>query len=179
MDTLTLLENAKTCTLSPEDLARRKAWIQSEILPHVRHRETLGSGAAWELEDSPGLGETLDRWVELENECCSELVFARVPSTRPGHLRMEIQPKRPVSRWQRLARLGGFGVLATAGVCCGLPLLATALLNGGGAAALAFGHPVWALALAALSLGAGLAWWQRRLRRSAASACGCAGSGGC
>ena len=176
MDTLTLLENEKTaCTLSPEDLAARVAWVEREIRPHLRHEARLASGFAWELEDAPGLAEKLDRWAELESRCCAEFVFARVPSDRPGHLRLEIRSRRTGSRWRRLARLGGVGALATAGVCCGLPLFVTALANGASAAALARLHPAWAGALGLLSLGAGLAWWRRR--RAPTQACGCSRSG--
>ena len=109
MDTLHLLETKKTCGLSPEDLARRIAWVRSEVLPHLRLEEKHGTDVVWELEDAPGLAATLDRWAGLEGECCSDLVFQRVPSARPGRLRLEIRAKRAATRWQRLAGLGGLG----------------------------------------------------------------------
>src|SRR5262245_54012103 len=172
MDTLPLLENAARCSLSPEDLARRIAWLRSEIRPHRLRERTAGETTVWDLAETPGLAEKLDGWAALESRCCSDLVFARVPGAQAGELRLEIRPKRPASRWPRLARLGGLGALATLGVCCGLPLVATALLNGAAAAGLAQLHPVWAIGLAAISAAAGLVWWLRR--RASAKGCGCA-----
>jgi len=156
MDTLHLLETKKTCGLSPEDLARRIAWVRSEVLPYLRHEEKHGTDVVWELEDAPGLAATLDRWAGLEGECCSDLVFQRVPSARPGRLRLEIRAKRAATRWQRLGGLGGLGVGAALGVCCGLPLLAATLSSGAAGGGLAFGGA---------SLLAGLLWWLRRRSR--------------
>lgn len=95
MDALTLLGTNPTCTLSPEELSRRLAWIRSEILPQLRHEQRLATGIAWELEESPGLAEKLARWAALESRCCSDLVLEPAPCPRPGHLRLEIRRKAP------------------------------------------------------------------------------------
>jgi len=83
--------DAPTCSLAPEELTKRITWIRSEILPHLRREEELPSGVVWELEDSPGLAETLERWAALERRCCGHLTFERGPGARPGQVRLEIR----------------------------------------------------------------------------------------
>ncbi len=79
------------CTLSPEALAARLAWIRDEILPHVLETTSLERGLAFELAAAPGLAERIDRLVRLERECCTGLVFERVASRAPGRLRLEVR----------------------------------------------------------------------------------------
>ena len=80
-----------TCTLSPQRLEERLAWIREEILPHARRSERLADGFAWELEAVPGLVDKLDRWIALERQCCGGLAFELEPGSEPGTLRLEVR----------------------------------------------------------------------------------------
>jgi hypothetical protein len=179
------LDPAEVCTLSPEGLSERMAWIRDEILPHARRRERLASGLAWELDAGPGLVEKLDHLVALERECCSGIVFERMNGPQPGQLRLEVRgidPGAPVfraldvqhedgdTRGTRLAKAGGLGFLAALVACCALPLVASALVGGAAAASLARLDAPWAIALGTLSVSAA-AWWRlgRRAKSRASS----------
>ena len=82
---------AVVCTLSAEALGDRIGWIRREILPHAVETVRVDGGLAFELASAPGLAEKLDRLIGLERECCSGLVFERLPSASPGRLRLEVQ----------------------------------------------------------------------------------------
>lgn len=82
---------AAACTLSPDGLAERLAWIRTEVVPHVVETERVDDGLALELAAAPGLAGTLERWIALERECCAGLSFARRASAAPGRLRLEIR----------------------------------------------------------------------------------------
>jgi hypothetical protein len=86
------------CSLSPERLRERLAWIRDEILPHARRSERLDDGVAWELEDAPGLAEKLDRLVALERECCSGIEFRVGAGAEPGRRRLEVHGIAPIRR---------------------------------------------------------------------------------
>jgi hypothetical protein len=181
------LDPAEVCTLPKDGLNERMAWIRDEILPHARATESLASGLAWELDPAPGLSEKLDRLIALERECCRGIVFERAEASVPGRLRLEVRGidpaaavfgtlpvprERPPARWALLAKAGGLGVLVSLVVCCGVPLLAAALVGGGAAASLAAFDQPWVIALGTLP-GAAAAWWWLR-GRAALSARVCA-----
>ena len=139
------------CTLPPERLAERLAWIRDEILPHALRSERLADGFAWELEDTPGLAETLDRWIALERDCCGGAEFVRTPGSQPGWIRLEVRgvdveaaPFRALAAHldegggSRLAKAGVLGVAAACVACCALPLTASAILGGAAAAVFAW-----------------------------------------
>jgi len=183
---------AEVCTLSPEGLAERIAWIRREILPHARRSERLLSGIAWELDAAPGLAEKLDRLVALERECCDGIVFEHGPSADAGRLRLEVRGVNPdaesfrsllvpttqgATRGGRLAKATVFGFLGSLAVCCALPLAASVAVGGAAAAALAqFDDPA-AIGLGTIALGAAAWWWlgrrsDRSARTGATSNCG-------
>lgn len=89
------LDPEAVCTLPPDGLAERRAWIGREILPHAVETVRLPDGLAVELEAAPGLARSLDQLVELERACCSEIAFRRVESARPDRLRLEIRGVDP------------------------------------------------------------------------------------
>jgi hypothetical protein len=138
------------CTLSPDDLKQRIAWIQAELLPHVR---------VWELEDAPGVQQKLEQWIALERQCCTSLAL-RV-TRRWGRLRLTLGRPGP-GRLQSLAKLGGAGVLGSLALCCGLPLVAAGFTGGA-----ALGG--WTVGLGGVLATVGFLWWRRRR----ASACDC------
>jgi hypothetical protein len=84
------------CSLSPERLRERLAWIRDEILPHACSSERLPDGVAWELEAVPGLAEKLDRLVALERECCSGIEFRIGDGVEAGRLRLEVRGIPPI-----------------------------------------------------------------------------------
>jgi hypothetical protein len=92
------------CSLPPDALRERIAWIRDEILVHARSSERLESGLAWELERAPGLAEKLDRLIALERECCTGVVFERLASATPGRIRFEIRGIDPTSELFRPLR---------------------------------------------------------------------------
>lgn len=82
---------AEDCTLSADGMSDRLAWIREQIVPHAIHMVRLDQGLAFELAPVPGLSAKLDRLIELETECCSDIVFERVASATPGRLRLEVR----------------------------------------------------------------------------------------
>ncbi len=147
-----VVDPIEACTLSAEELAQRIRWIRAEIVPHSVGRERLEDSVAIEIVEAPGTGETVDRWIELERECCGEIRWDRRPSEIDGQIRVEIRrvdpdgvlfeglpllaggsttkatsPGQPL-RFGRLLKAGGFGVGVSYLVCCVLPVgLAAAL----------------------------------------------------
>jgi|GEM_PF-6977733 len=92
---------ADFCTLPPDGLQERLAWIRREILPHVVETLRLASGLAFELAAAPGLEGQLDRLIAKEAECCSGIVLERMESASPGRIRLEIRgvdPDAPLLR---------------------------------------------------------------------------------
>lgn len=183
---------AEVCTLSPEGLAERIAWVRREILPHAIHSERLPTGIAWELDAAPGLVEKLDRLVTLERECCDGIVFEHGRSAQPGRLRLEVRgvnpdaeafrslrepPAKGVPSGSRLAKAAGIGFVASLAVCCALPLVAGVIFGGAFATAVARLDQPWLIALVSIALGAVAWWWLGRRARSSAG-CG-AQSGVC
>jgi hypothetical protein len=182
------LDPSVACTLSADGMAERIAWIRSEILPHVLETERLERGLAFELESSPSVVARLDHWVGLERECCSSIVFERAASRTPGRVRLEVRgidpdaavfrtlfapaAAPPAPRLARLAKAAGAGVLGSLVVCCGLPLVAGALL--GSAAAPLAGLDGWAPIAAGALLGTAGMWWRlgRSSGESPPAACG-------
>ena len=92
------------CTLPPDALADRIAWIRDEILVHARSSERLTSGLAWELDGARGLAEKLDRLIALERQCCTGVVFEQRASATPGRIRFEVRGIDPASELFRPLR---------------------------------------------------------------------------
>jgi len=182
---------AEVCTLSPEGLAERLAWIRREILPYARRSERLLSGIAWELDAAPGLAAKLDRLVALERECCDGIVFEHGKGVQPGRLRLEVRgvnpdaeafrslltlPPESPDRGGRVVKAAGIGLLASLAICCALPLALSVIVGGAAAAALTRLDDPLAIGLGTIALGAAAWWWlARRAERS--SRCGAERSG--
>ena len=171
------LDPAEVCTLTADGLGDRMAWIQREILPHAVETGRLERGLAIEMAAAPGLEEKLDRLIQLERECCSEIVFERCESAVPGRLRLEVRgvdpdaavfhsfhvPRAKAPVRARLAKAAGTGVMASVFVCCVLPVAAVALVGAVAAPLVALDGPG---PIAAGALGGGFAAWRWLGRRS-------------
>ena len=172
------------CTLPPDELVERLAWIRSEILPHAVDGESIEDGLAWELDDAPGLAAKLDQLVALERECCSGIVFEHQPSQTAGQRRLEVRgidprapifaslqstPAAPGGVGARLARAAGLGTLVSLFVCCVLPIAAAGVLGAAAAASFAALDDPWIIAGVALLSGAACFAWQNRQRAAAAA----------
>ena len=59
------LNPAEICTLSPEGLGDRLAWMRREIMPHAVEKVRLGDGLALQLGEVPGLVEKIDHLIVL------------------------------------------------------------------------------------------------------------------
>ena len=186
------LDPADVCTLSPDGLSERLAFVRDEILEHAVSREPLANGIAWELTDVPGLRARLDRLVELERECCADIEFVHVEGARPGRRRLEVRGVDPAaSLFARLtdggvaagsgaevARAAGIGTALGAGICCALPLAGIALFGAAAAPLALLDQPV-VIAGAVLASSAGVFVWRRRrdATRAQTRSCGCASQG--
>lgn len=183
------LDPAAVCTLSPDGLDDRLTWIRREIVPHAVFHERLDRGLAFELVAAPGSSEALDRLIALERQCCSSIVFERKAGTAPGRLRLEIHGVDPSAavfrsgveaedrpperaRWLRAAAAG---LLASAFVCCIVPVAAISVLGAAAAPLAALDTPA-ALVAGAVAAGGGAWWWlgrrARRTAREASPGCG-------
>jgi len=176
----------EVCTLPPNDLGERLAWIRSEILVHATGSQRKPDAIAWELEDAPGLATKLDQLVALERECCSGIVFEHGPTGQAGKRRLQIagiDPEAPVfAALQldeprrgsgRIAKAAGLGALASLIVCCVLPVAAVALLGAAAAAPFASLDRPLVIAGAAALFGTAAFAWQGRRRAPAGTGAGC------
>ena len=84
------------CSLPPESLQERLAWIRAEILPHVRRTRELPNGLVFEVARRPNLEARLERLVELERECCSGLDWTLESGSDP--LQLSVEEEREVDR---------------------------------------------------------------------------------
>ena len=174
---------AEICSLPEQGRSDRLAWVRREILPYAVETVRPERGLALELTSAPGLAEKLDRLIELERECCSELVFERRASATPGGLRLEIygidpdsagcqslqlQLRGPSLR-ARFAKAAGAGVVGSLFVCCVLPIAAVALLGAAAAPLMSLDSP-GPIAVGALLAGAAAWKW---LGRGGAAAAAC------
>jgi hypothetical protein len=187
------LDPADVCTLPPDAITERLAWIRTEIIPHALHSERLSNGVALELDNAPGVSEKLDRLVELERDCCSGIDFARVDASVADRVRFEIRgvdpdaavfgpleipTVEPGGTRARFAKAAGAGVASSFFVCCVLPIGAIALLGAAAAPLAALDSPGPIAAGAVLS-GAATWWWLGRKRANARAGsdsdagCGC------
>jgi hypothetical protein len=171
------------CSLSPEELADRLKWIRSEILRHARGKQRMQNGIALVVENIPGMPAQVDRWIELERDCCQGIQFERHPGQTSGEVRVEIHGVNPdgqlfselqdlpnpleppvsspagaSTRLGRVLRAGGLGTLASVTLFCILPLALAAGLGATAVAAplAALDDPLW-IGLGAL-LGGVLGW---------------------
>jgi len=83
------LDPQEVCTLPPEGLRQRRAWIAAEILPRARSSERGADWITLYLEDAPGLEKQLDELVALERECCGGIDFCH--ALEAGARRLEIR----------------------------------------------------------------------------------------
>ena len=180
-----MVDPAEICTLPPEDLTERLAWVRAEILPHAIETVRLQRGLAFELTPVPGLVEKLDRLIELERECCSGIDFERLASATPGGLRLEVRgidpdaaifqslgvPEAQAPVRARIAKAAGIGALGSLVVCCVLPGAAVAVLGAAAAPLTSLDGP-GPIAAGAL-IGGTVAWrWLGRRRTRAGPTAG-------
>ena len=172
MATPTAQDPAEICTLPPEGMQDRLAWIRREILPHAIETLPLENGLAFELTAVPGLVEKVDRLIELESDCCSSITWQRAESSKSNRFRLEVlgvspdaeifrsltvPQAAPARQTRRLGKAAGFGLLSSFVVCCVLPIAAGTLLGGAAAPLVGLDGPA-PLAAGAL-LGGAAAWW--------------------
>jgi len=177
------IDPAEICTLAPEGIADRQAWVREAILPHAVDREQSASGLAWEFEDVPGLAAKLGQLVEKERGCCSGIDFVHGRSTATGRLRLEVRgidPHSPVFASlepgtgaappvvARLAKALGVGAALSLLVCCALPIALAALLGATAAAPFALLDDPFVIGGAALLSGGAAFVWVGRKHRAAA-----------
>lgn len=177
------------CTLPPEALEGRLAWIRDDLLPFALEREDLAADViAWRFAPVAGLDAALDRLVELERACCSAIDFQVEPATvgrGPRLVMRGVDPDAPIfatplpgaapeaSTLRRGLRALGFGTAASLLVCCVLPLAAGALFGAAVAAPLAGLDQPLVIVLAAVVFGAAGFFWKRRpTKATPADSCG-------
>ena len=184
------------CSLTADEASNRMSWIRSEIVPHAIRTVRLERGLAFELAEAPGLAAKLDRLIELERACCSDIdiVFERVASATSGHPRLEVrgidpdaevfqsllEPDVPATQpASRLAKAAGIGAIATLFICCVLPVAAVALA-GAAAAPIAGLESLGGLAASGIATGSAAWLWlgrrhaRRKIDRNQPSTgCGC------
>ncbi len=94
-----MLDPERICTLPPDALDERRAWIRRELLPHALGREVLGEDAvAFGFRREPELERAVARLVELERACCSAIDFS-VEEATDGALRLIVRgvdPSAPI-----------------------------------------------------------------------------------
>jgi len=185
---------ASACTLDDTGRQDRLGTIQREVLPHVKGATALPDGFAWEC--APAGRENVERWVELERQCCGNVSWEVMPRS-DGSLRLEVrgadpavgvlaslyttevEPKPGVG--STLARAGGLGAAASFGVLCLLPMALAAVFGSAVAAPFAGLESPATLAGGTLAFAALIVWFGRRRRRAQAaeatpagrSPCGC------
>ena len=164
------------CILPPEERPERLAWIRREVASRVVRRLPAGEGMDWELADEPGLAACLDRLIELEGACCSELVI-RHELMASGSRRLEVrglgaQAAAPLGfdgeleaggepgPLARVVRAASVGTAVSLFVCCVLPMAAPLVVGASVAAGLAW------LDRPAVVVGVGLALTVTLLLRS-------------
>ncbi|MCP5058938.1 MAG: hypothetical protein GY937_19725 [bacterium] len=172
------IDPAEICTLPPDGMQDRLAWVEREILPHAIETVPIENGLALELTAAPGLAEKVDRLIELESDCCSSITWQRVERRESDHLRLEILGVKPDAeifrslnvpqtapgrQSRRLGKAAGFGVLSSFVVCCVLPIAAGALFGAAAAPPTGLDEPA-PLAAGALLGGAAAWWWLGRPR---------------
>ncbi|NNL64778.1 MAG: hypothetical protein HKP30_00915 [Myxococcales bacterium] len=174
------LDPAAVCTLPPDGLTDRMAWIRTEILPLASKRERRREGLAWTFEDTPELAERLERLVALERECCSGIAF-RHRAIAGGQRLLEVEgidpdaavfgdaaePASPALPL-RIAKATGIGAGVSLLLCCALPIAAGAVFGAAVAAPLATLDDPVIIGVAALGVGGAAFAWDRS-RRAAAS----------
>lgn len=67
------LSKTFACTLTSAEQRKETKRIKSELGPHVLTGERLKDGARLVFATVPGLRENIDRFVELDERCCSFL----------------------------------------------------------------------------------------------------------
>jgi hypothetical protein len=183
------LDPAAVCTLPPSGLADRLAWIEREILPHATRTVRLDRGLAIELDAAPDLAARLDRLIDLERECCSDIVFERHAGATSGALRLEIHgvdpdaaafralqlPGASMPVGARFAAAAGAGAIGSVFVCCVLPIAAAALVGAAAAPLASLDGPGPIVAGAVVGGAAAWRWLGRRGShgKAAASARSC------
>ena len=159
------------CSLPPDELEARISWIREQIGPHTVATERLEEGLAFELEDAPGLADTLARLIRLENECCPGVTIEVTESAHPGRLRLElggVDPDSPLfgrirragagrTASRRAATAAAAGLATSLSLCCLAPA-AGAALGVGSASLLALDAPLPVTIVAVISGGA--VWWR-------------------
>ncbi len=173
----------QVCSLPPEDLQQRIAFIRAEILPRATSRRVDTEGAQFEFPRDDDLAVQLRDLVDFERQCCSSLEWElsegddtltlRVGGLDPASPMLASVMEPPVSSrplWLNLLRTGGVGLVASFVVFCVVPLGLAAWLGGSVAASLVGLDNPWIIASGALLFGLGGWRWERvRARRGTAS----------
>lgn len=183
------------CTLTEEQLAERRTWVEREIAPHARRRLKLDDGVAWEFDASPQTRERLEHLAELERRCCgpADLSFA-VRSEGDDTLRFEILGANaaalaraidtgtdsPRSRTiARVARTAGIATFAAVLVCCLVPIGVATLVGAAVAGPLHELDDPWVIGGVAAVFGIGMWQFEKRSAKKRATPvtprtdCGC------
>lgn len=91
---------APHCTLPPESLHDRIAWIREAVLPHASRSRGLedAEGRVWIFEASEERRRQLERLVELERDCCrGSVTFALEEDPGQGELRLVLRGMDPLA----------------------------------------------------------------------------------
>jgi len=66
---------AAYCTLSAEDLKKRRAELNAGLVKKIAEVREIECGYALRFEPAPGIVEEVARFIEFERGCCSFLDF--------------------------------------------------------------------------------------------------------
>lgn len=171
------LDPEDVCSLPPETLDARRAWIRRELLPHALRREVLAENeVVYHFRRAPDIVRALERLVVLEGECCSAIDF-RVEAPTGGGPRLflrGVDPEAPIlagpdeqvaapaGRLRRAAGALALGSAAGLLVCCVLPLGVAALFGAAAGAALGWMDQPLVIAVVALVAAVGAHRWLTR-----------------
>lgn len=142
------------CSLSEEEKRERRQMIRKQLEPHLRRRQKLADGLAFEFD--PQARAQVEELVELERECCGPLTIElRDDGER---LRLEMRdPPRP-----RMLRSLGLGTAGSLALFCGVPLALAAAFGSAAVAPLLGLDDPWIVGAGALALGGALLLLERR-----------------
>jgi hypothetical protein len=82
---------ADLCTLSPDELTERRAWVEREIAPHALRRVGERDAVTWEFSATDETRERLERLAQLEAQCCGPAALEVSVTERDGVLRFAIR----------------------------------------------------------------------------------------
>ena len=168
-------EPVEACSLSEQQLEKRRAELRAGLLRRIRRVRTLDDGISFAFDRSPENARDLAAFIEFESGCCG---FARMSlrddsSTDASWLEIrgpegtveifgQMVPVgmavEPAEMRRGLLRLGlsGMGASLFAGICCATPVLGIGIaalgLGSAAGAAVAFWVDATAIPLLAVSV---------------------------